>query len=320
MEERVAVLLMDYGAPGTDAEVRPFIARLLSDSAILPLPWGLRHALANGIAWRRAGRVAGRYRAIGGSPLPAAVSTMAETIGDRLGKRFEVRPAYCYSAPRVAQVVSNLAGDGIGRVVGVPLFPQRSHVTTDSCQRRLLQAAQRSGLAAAMVPDFPTAPGLLDALREGVEPLLRPGAHVLMVAHGLPLRLERAGDPYPSRVRETAEALAGMLPTEQPWSLAFQSRLGPAAWTGPYLDEELERLAKAGVSDLVLVPLSFASENLETRWDLDEVASEQARTLGIARVVRSPTPGAHPAFLDLVHDLVREAVRSAGWSPMRGET
>ncbi len=314
-----ALLLMDYGAPGTDAEVRPFIASLLSDPAILPLPPGLRQALAHGIALRRAPRVTRRYQAIGGSPLPAAVQALADALGERMGPPFEVRPAYCHAAPQIPAVLAELAEAGVERVVGLPLFPQRSFTTSDLCQRLLLEAATRFGLAATVAPDFAVASGFVQAVTEGLLPLLGPASHVLMVAHGLPQRLERAGDPYPTRVRESAEAVARLLPVGLPWSLAFQSRLGPAAWTGPYLEDELERLATEGARDLVLLPLSFACENLETLWDLDRVAAERAVELGISRVVRAPAPAERPAFLDMLEAHARETLRSAGWCPSGGE-
>lgn len=315
----VAVLLMDYGAPATDAEVRPFIASLLSDPAILPLPIGLRQVLAHGIAARRAPKVVERYRTIGGSPLPAAVQALAVDLAERLEHRVLVRPAYCHAAPRIDTVAAELAGEGVKRVLGLPLFPQRSWTTSDVCQRLLLAAAARCGLAAALTPDFATEPGYLGALAAGLHPLLQAGSHVLMVAHGLPERLERAGDPYPARVRQSAEALAAGLPTGVSWSLAFQSRLGPARWTGPYLDDELGRLAAAGVQDLVLQPLSFATENLETRWDLDQVAAARAAELGIGRAARALTPAGQVAFLDMLEALARRALRGSGWCSDGGE-
>jgi len=315
----VAVLLMDYGAPGSDEQVRPFIASLLSDAAILPLPWGLRHGLAQFIALRRAPKVRGRYASIGGSPLPAAVDALARALDARLHPNVLVRPAYCHSSPGVETVVAELAEQGVGRVLGLPLFPQRSWTTSDVCQRRLLAATRRSGLVASVTPDFADAPGFLAALAAGLLPLLQSRSHVLMVAHGLPQRLERAGDPYPNRVRESAEALAALLPAGTPWSLAFQSRLGPTAWTGPYLEDELERLAAEGVRDLVLQPLSFAVENLETCWDLDHVASARAAELGIPRVARAPAPADQAAFLDMMEAHARAALRASGWCPEGGE-
>jgi ferrochelatase len=311
--------LMDYGAPSTDGEVRPFIASLLSDPAILPLPWGLRQGLAQLIAARRAPKVMARYRQIGGSPLPGAVRAIADGLSERMGPPFVVRVAFCHATPRVAEVVAELCDAGVDRVVGIPLFPQRSFTTSDICQRLLLAAAARSGVATAVAPDFALEPGYLEAMASGLRPRLRPGSHVLMVAHGLPQRLEAAGDPYPGRVRESAKALAALLPAEQPWSLAFQSRLGPAAWTGPYLEDELERLAGEGIDDLVLQPLSFASENLETRWDLDHVALSRAEALGMRRVDRAPAPGSEPLFLDMLATHARRVVRASGWCPL-GET
>ena len=313
MSHRVAVLLMDYGAPKTEAEVRPFIASVLSDPSILPLPWGLRHLLAHSIALSRSRKVALRYSSVGGSPLPAAVAEIAQALEKQLGSSFLVRPAYCHASPRVADVIAELAQDGVQQVVGLPLFPQRSWTTSDVCERQLLAAAEQHEMTATFVQDYPDAPNLVKALAEGIMPLLGEQSHVLMVAHGLPVRLEKAGDPYPNRIRMTAQALAAKLPQGQPWGLSFQSRLGPAAWTGPYLLDEVDRLAAEGVRDLVLVPLSFATDNLEICWDLDRDASDRARALGVDKVSRAPAPGGHPLFKELLRELVCASVSSEGW-------
>lgn len=314
----LAVLLMDYGAPRSDAEVRPFIASVLTDPAVLPLPPGLRHAVGHGIAALRAGKVAARYRAVGGSPLPAALAGLAEALAERLPPGTRVLPACSHAEPSIRAVVRGLPAAGVRRALGLPLFPQRSAATSEPCGRAFLAAAAAHGIEASVLPEFWDERGFLDAVRGAVRPLLGPGSHLLFVAHGLPERLERAGDPYPRQVRATASALAAGLPAGQAWSLAFQSRVGRGAWTGPYLDDEIERLAGTGVTDLVLAPISFCCENLETCWDLDREAAAWATALGIGRVARAPTPGSHPALLDAFARRIAAAAGDAAGSPHPG--
>jgi ferrochelatase len=118
---------------------------------------------------------------------------------------------------------------------------------------------------------------------------------VLFVAHGIPARNVRRGERYPERVADTARALGQELGATHPWSLAFQSRVGPVRWTGPYLEQEVERLARSP-EPLVLAPLSFVADCLETSYDLDRVATEQARAAGIERVVRMAAFNDDPDF------------------------
>lgn len=311
--QKTAVLLMDYGAPTCDAEVRPFIASVLKEPRVLGLPWGARQLLATYISVRRASKVRERYTAIGGSPLPQAVQALANQLEMGLGPEFSVRPAYCHANPKIGYIVEQLAKEGITRVIGLPLFPQRSWTTSDVCQQQLVKASKHHGLECEWVPEYPTELGLIAAHHQHIMPLLNPQTHVLMVAHGLPKRLEDAGDTYPSRIRMTANAIAAKLPEGQSWSLAFQSRVGKAEWTGPYLNDEISRLANDGVKEIAFIALSFATENLEVCWDLDREALGTANSLGIERVVRSPQPSTHPQFQQLLKELVQGAIERAGW-------
>jgi ferrochelatase len=272
------------------------------------------------LARRRVAKVAARYEAIGGrSPVPEEVGRLADVMGAELGSRFEVRPAFRHLSPTIPGVLAELAAAGIDRAVALPLFPQRSWTTTDSCLAVLHDAAPALGVALAEVPSFPTAEGLVEAVAAGVNERLTPGAHVLMVAHGLPRRNERRGDPYVGEVRQTAEAVAALLPEGTPWSLAFQSRLGPAAWVQPYLEHELDRLGANGAPPVVIAPVAFGVENLETRWDLDHEAARRAEQLGLASFARAPAPGRHPAFARALVQLVHDAVAGAGWSEVTEE-
>jgi len=114
-------------------------------------------------------------------------------------------------------------------------------------------------------------------------------------------------------VGRTAEALVSRLPSGTTCSLAFQSRLGPVEWTRPYLTDEIERLAGEGVRSLVVVPVSFVADCLETTYELAIEVAALAREAGIASYRVAPAPGAHPAFIDELADLVRDAARWAGW-------
>jgi ferrochelatase len=120
-------------------------------------------------------------------------------------------------------------------------------------------------------------------------------ARVLFVAHGIPERSVRRGETYPEDVKRTAEAIIERGPDEIEWSLAFQSKIGPVEWTRPYLEDELARFALSP-EPLVVMPLSFAADCLETLYDLDIVAMEKAREKGIRTVVRVPAFNDDPSF------------------------
>lgn len=311
---RIGVLLLDFGGPLSEADVEPYLRRLFSDPAILPVPDLVRPLLARLIARRRAPVARSHYAAIGGgSPEPAAIAEMASALGDHLAAEvpdvaWDVRPAFTYAPPLVDDVVAALAGRVDG-TVALPAFPQRSWATTDAALAAVRRAGHRADVPTlAELGSFPTEGGLLDALGAGLLPRVGPGSHVLFVAHGIPMRNERRGDPYVAEVRATVDALAARLPPGTPWSLAFQSRLGPVAWVGPFLEDEVARLGAAGVASLVVAPVSFLVENLETLYDLDTEAPDLVAAAGIRDYRRAPAPGPHPALIRALGHRVRQAV------------
>ncbi len=315
MSDQVAVLLLDFGGPTSLDQVRPYLQRLMSDPAILPLPALLRPLVARQVAARRASSSAERYRLIGGrSPIHEQVQEQVRQLQQCLGPSYAVRHAFRHSPPFVEDVARQLSGEGLRRVVGLPLFPQRSWTTTGSCLQALDAALKQEGLELAAAPSFPEGEGFVDALAAFVLPLLSSDSYVLMVAHGLPRRSARMGDPYPGEVRATAQALGKRLPPGTEWSLAYQSRIGPVEWLRPYLEDEIPRLLKEGVRSLVVAPISFACENLETRYDLDLEARQLAESRGCLAYHRALTPGCHPRFLEQLATLARGAAQNAGWT------
>jgi ferrochelatase len=289
------------GGPRSPAEVRPFLEAIFRDPAILPLGW-LRGAAARLIAWLRAPRVRARYRRIGGgSPLPSVTALQASAVAEELrarGSRAAVGWGLRYGEPSLAHALDDLRGRGATEVAFVPLYPHASDAVTGSAVREIERAAARIGAHVRVVDAWADRDDLMALWRGRVADAFRrlgPGARVLFVAHGIPMRSVRRGEDYPARVARTAAELAVALPAGTAWSVAYQSRVGPVRWTGPYLEDELERLA-ASPAPLLLVPLSFVSDCLETLWDLDVVAIERARALGITEVVRMPVFNDDPAF------------------------
>jgi ferrochelatase len=311
----VGVLLVDVGGPATLADVEPFIATLLSQRGVLPLPGPLRRIAAWAIARGRRDRVVRRYAAIGGgSPIDREVAAQVAAVGAALGAPFVVDRGYSCSRPSIADGLRALVLRGAVRVVGVPLFPHESGATWRACAAALRDGARALGVAAVVTPSFPTGAGYLRCLHDVAAPLAAGADHVLLVAHGLPVSHVRRGDPYVVEVRRTASALAERLGRDATTcSLAFQSRLGPVEWTGPYLSDELRRVAGAGARSVAVVPLSFACENLETLWDLDREARDLAVAAGLTDYRRAPAPGAHPAFVEQLCDLVRQAAVREAW-------
>jgi ferrochelatase len=129
--------------------------------------------------------------------------------------------------------------------------------------------------------------------------------HVLFSAHSLPLKIVERGDPYPSDVRRTVGAVAAGL--RHPWSLCYQSRNGKMPWLQPYTEDELRRLGREGVRRVVVVPLSFVSDHIETLYELDRLYRDLARECGVEHYYRARAFNGDPEFPKVLRSILREA-------------
>ena len=135
-------------------------------------------------------------------------------------------------------------------------------------------------------------------------------AHVFFSAHGVPVSyVEEAGDPYQREIEDCAALIMKRLNRPNPYTLAYQSRVGPVEWLQPYTDEAIEALADNGVKELVVVPISFVSEHIETLEEIDMEYREVAEKAGIETFARVPAPDTDPIFIKALADLVVQALR-----------
>ncbi len=307
------VVLLNLGAPENAQRIPEFVRRMLSDPDVMPLPWPLRRVLAGFIARRRAGLLAERYRVIGGqSPLASHTRCQVEALQSALGGTVPVRHAFRHSSPFTRDVLAEMSAQGVRRVVALPAYPQATRSTRGSAIRDILRTGRRAGVQVRVAPSFPGAPGFIDALADLARPLLSAGSHLVVSAHGIPLRGLRNGDRSLEDVAVTESALMARLPGGTRHSLAFQSRVGRMRWTGPDARSEVARLAGDGVRAVVVAPVSFVCENLETLYELDVELAGWARELGLA-YARVPAPGCHPAFISELARLARSVALEAGW-------
>lgn len=317
---RIALVLFNLGGPDSLAAVRPFLVNLFSDPAILGVPWPVRPLLARLIARRRAKVARGIYALIGGrSPLLDQSQAQAQALQAALAARLdgEVRAfiAMRYWHPLSARTAAEVKAYDPETVALVPLYPQYSSTTTGSSLDDWARAAAAAGLRAASraVCCYPYQPGFVAAIAALVtDGLARlPAAlpcRVLFSAHGLPEKIIAKGDPYQWQVERTAAAVVARLARpELNWAICYQSRVGPLAWIGPSIEDELARAAGDGHA-VIVVPIAFVSEHSETLVELDIEYRARAKALGVPAYVRVATVGTHPAFIAGLADLVAEAL------------
>jgi ferrochelatase len=320
---RRAVVLMNLGGPDSPAAVRPFLYNLFSDRAIIDLPAWLRLPLAWLIATRRVNMARRIYAQLGGSsPLFANTQAQARAIEAELGASYRCFIAMRYWHPLTAAVVGAVKAWRPDEIVLLPLYPQFSTTTTASSLEAWRREAMRQGLGGKTraIRSYPAAEGFVAAVAALVAGTLdaaeAAGAPVrlLFSAHGLPLRIVAAGDPYPSEIANTAAAVMRELARpDLDWLVCYQSRVGPLAWLGPSVEEELQRAGRDGVA-VVVAPISFVSEHSETLVELDRDYRHRAEACGVPAYYRVPTVGTDQRFIAALAELVRgteQAVRPA---------
>ncbi len=319
--DKLAILLLNMGGPDSLDAVRPFLKNLFSDPAIVGLPGFLRIPLASILSARRARKVIPRYRLIGGrSPIARITWSQAGALGEALNRMGQqtssVLPAFSYWHPFISDSVLRSEEEGARNLAVLSLYPQYCQATTGSCLTELSRALTSSSFeaGATIIDRWPAHPGYLDSLAGTVAEALeripsdeRDDAVILFTAHGVPEALIESGDPYYEQTLLTMNGVIERLGQRQ-HQLAFQSRLGPVKWLGPSLPDALRELAGMGAPPVVIVPVSFVSDHIETLYELDIQHMELAQSLGFRTYVRAPALNTRPDFIQALADLVISAL------------
>jgi ferrochelatase len=196
----------------------------------------------------------------------------------------------------------------------LPLFPQFSTTTTATCFDRVTEVLERLDWHPTIrqVDKWPDHPAYISLLRstldQSISEALANGnssLHVVFSAHSLPMKIVDRGDPYPNDIERTVRAVTSDL--SYPWSLAFQSRNGKLPWLQPYIEDEIKRLANNGVETLVIVPISFVSDHIETLFELDHLYADLARKHGIRHYHRARCFNGDASFPRVLQSIVMEA-------------
>ena len=324
---KVGVLLLNLGGPERIQDVAPFLYNLFSDPEIIRLPIpALQRPLAWLVSTLRSGKSQDAYRSIGGgSPLRRITEHQARELQSLLRQRNIDATSYVamrYWHPFTESAVADIKADTMDKVVVLPLYPQFSISTSGSSFRelqRLRQAdPQFSQLPIRCIRSWYDHPGYIKAMVGLISQKIKEAdtpteAHVFFSAHGVPQSyVDEAGDPYQREIEACThliiEGLHHELGHGNPHTLAYQSRVGPVEWLKPYTDDALRDLGHKGVKDLVVVPISFVSEHIETLEEIDLEYAEIAHEAGIANFLRVPALNTDSTFISGLADLVEQAL------------
>ena len=321
---RKGVLLLNLGTPDapTKAAVRRYLAEFLADPFVIKLPgkaaWATP-ALAKTIALFRAKGSAANYARIWterGSPLKFHTEDQVAALGKVLGSDWQVFYAMRYANPNAAQVLGEIERAGITDLVVVPMYPQFGGPTTGTALADLYAQMAKQGLRLNVTvrttwyddAGYIDAQARMIAERAEAEGLTPENCYLLHSTHSMPASYIADGDPYEGQVRRSVELVNRRLgwPTDRT-SLSFQSKLGPVPWLGPQTDATLEDLAERGERNVLVCPISFTADCLET---VDELGREyrelfHEKTEGEGKIHLLPAPNAYGPFIHAVAQIVR---------------
>jgi ferrochelatase len=330
--DEIGVLLLNLGGPDSIEAVRPFLFNLFSDREIIRLgPSFFQKPLAYLISTLRHKKTEGYYKLIGGkSPIFDITLRQAKALEEALNdSRFTVHDSLSFKVfigmrywhPLIEETVPEIFHQGIRRLIAVGLYPHYSIATTGSSFSKLKEVISRFTVEVFSVPSWHDHPLYIEALVEKIrrgmnffhspEGAGRENVHVLFSAHSLPEKFIEEGDPYVEHINGSIEGITNRIKIQ--WDLSYQSRSGPVKWLAPSTDEMIHELAGRGVKNLLVVPISFVSDHIETLYEIDILYKDMAKSLGI-RLERAESLNTSQLFIEALRDIAMKGVREAGWS------
>ncbi len=320
LDKPTGLVLLNMGGPDSLRAVRPFLYNLFSDRDLIQLPAGalLQKPFAFMISRLRAPKVKVNYASIGGkSPLLEWTVKQAEGTAHKLGDQVTPFVAMRYWKPRAEECLLSMQRKGIEQAIVLSMYPHYTGATSGSSIKDFEAAAARiyPELKYIVISEWHAWPAYLDALanriREGLEKfheLVRDEIPILFSAHALPQKFIDDGDPYLEHVLATVSGVMERF-EERPWRLGFQSRSGPVQWMEPDTLDVLDQLGAEKVPGVLIVPVSFVSDHIETLQEIDYEMRMHAEAIGLPRFERAPSLNDHEDFLQALTGLVNDAVR-----------
>ena len=316
MHKKVAVVLFNLGGPDSLENVKPFLFNLFNDKFIIGLKQPLRYLLAHTISRFRGKSAQANYSLMGGkSPLLDWTQKQASALEDELNAsdndtEFAVFVCMRYWHPRAFEVANKIKAGNYDEVIMLPLYPQFSTTTTNSSYHEWDRICKKIHLKVPTkkICCYPTHDTFIEShvkiLTEIYKQALKSGpTRILFSAHGLPKKLIINGDPYEHQVQLTVESIMGkMMDRNIDYQICYQSKVGPLEWLTPSISTALQYAAQKKLGVLI-VPVAFVSEHIETLVELDIEYKDFAKSHGVPHYFRAPALGLDQCFIKALKEL-----------------
>jgi ferrochelatase len=319
---KTGVLVFNLGGPERLVDVKPFLYRLFSDPEIIRVKFApLRKFIALTIATLRHKKSEGYYAQIGGgSPLRRLTEEQSRALQDELvrrGREVQTFVGMCTWHPFFKETLKVVEKSNVERIVVLPLFPQFSVTTTGSgfalLRGLIAQNPKLKVLDIRWVRSWQTHPSYIASFANLIERELakfsQPASvHLLFSAHSIPESYVKEGDPYLDQTKESVECIMDRLGRKNPYQLSFQSKIGPVKWLEPFTNDAIVDFGKRGISNVLVVPISFVSEHIETLYELDILYKHVAEDAGVRNFRRVPALNSDPTFIRALAEIVESAL------------
>lgn len=311
-KNKIAVVLLNLGGPDSLDAVQPFLFNLFSDPDIFRIPFGQK-LFAKLISSLRSKKVIEEYKLIGGqSPINYWTEIQKEKLQSKFNSQLDniyVFTAMRYWNPLIKDVARKIQKDNFKKVILLPLYPHYSITTTGSSFNEWFRN-YNSNKEVIKINNYFTNKKYIEAINERIDESLeffnehfRKDVQLVFSAHGTPISLVKNGDPYSHQIKETIEAVMKARNFSHEFHLCFQSKVGPMKWLEPSTDKMIEKLALEYKKHLLIIPISFVSDHVETLYELNIEYRHIADKCGIINYIVMKGLNDSDIFIDALYEL-----------------
>ncbi len=283
---------------------------MFMDNNILPLPYPFRFLLSKMISSFRYKKSWEKYKLIGGTPIIESTKNLCNLLNRKLGEKYIVNEAFSYSQPLIKEAIDTFDSNGINDIIVIPLYPQSSFTTTKSIKDDIDKALLKNkNIKIKFIDEFYSNPKfvvfwtLLINNHISKEKLNKP--LLLFSAHSIPEYLIEKGDKYNISVENSAKLIANNCNLN--YKVSYQSKMGRMKWIGPDTVDTLNLLSDNNYKEIIIIPISFVSENLETLYDLDKIIVPDAiKDLKFNHISRVNIDDTNKIFIDMLADICNQ--------------
>lgn len=317
---KIAVILFNLGGPDSLNSVEPFLYNLFQDPDIFKIPVGQK-LFAKLISHFRAPKVVEEYKLIGGkSPINEWTEIQRAMLEKKLRDyipSFDVHVAMRYWNPLTKVVAEKIEKENYSKIVLLPLYPHYSITTTGSSFNEWNRCYRGDRNKLVFINNYHLNEKYISAINQRIDETIlrfpeniRDKIHLVFSAHGTPVSLVKNGDPYSHQIKETMEAVMKARNYSHPYHLCFQSKVGPMKWLEPATDDMILKLAEQGHKNLLIIPISFVSDHIETLFELDIEYRHVAENAGIENYFVMKGLNDSELFIDALSDIVINELKS----------